>query len=142
MSRRHLRLPSPAALAGLVAAPLLAATLSSAQAQPAGGARSGQCFSSKDWSGWKASADSRTLYIRVEPGGVYRLDLSYACPDLHNIDAKLINRAHEGDSNVCSPLDLDLTVITPPAEVSPCMVKTITRLSRDQAAALPKEMRP
>ena len=36
------------------------------------------CFLSSDWSGWKASPDSKALYIRVG-ARVLRLDLAQAC---------------------------------------------------------------
>lgn len=130
-------------LSPLIALAALGLGASLAGAQPAPSDRSPpKCFSSNDWRGWKASKDSKTLYIGVGVGDVYRLDLAYACPDLHNIDARVINRVTGGDPNVCTPLDLDLTVITPPGESSPCTVKAITPLTRDQAAALPKELKP
>jgi hypothetical protein len=101
-----------------------------------------QCFFMQDWKGWKASQDSRILYLRTGVSQVYRLDLSYACPDLHNIDARIINRVRGGSNSVCDAMDLDLTVYTPPGVSSPCLVKSITQLTPDQAAALAPQEKP
>jgi hypothetical protein len=130
-------------LVALAAAAGLSAPLAGAQPAPSDAGRlAPQCFSSNDWSGWKATPDSRTLYIRVGIDDVYRLDLAYTCPDLHNIDARISNRVREGEPRVCGPLDLDLTIFTPPGESSPCMVKAITPMTHAQAAALPRSLKP
>jgi hypothetical protein len=109
---------------------------------PPGKPKPNQCFFMRDWQGSKPSKDSKTLYIRVSGNAVYRLDLAYACTDLQNIDAKVVNRSRGGTDSVCGPLDLDLSVYTPPGMSSPCMVKTITPLTRDQAKALAPEEQP
>jgi hypothetical protein len=96
----------------------------------------------RDWQGSKPAKDSKALYIRVAGNQVYRLDLAYACPDLQNIDARVINRSRGGTDSVCGPLDLDLSVYTPPDESSPCLVKAITPLTPDQAKALAPEEKP
>ncbi|HUO23313.1 MAG TPA: DUF6491 family protein [Caulobacteraceae bacterium] len=105
-------------------------------------AKAGQCFFMRDWQSWKPSADSKALFVRVGLHQVYRLDLNDACPDLQNIDARVINRVRDGADTVCGPLDLDLTVYTPPGQTTPCLVKAITPLTQDQAAALPKAEQP
>ena len=109
-----------------------------AQPKPASNS---QCFLSRDWQGWKPSADSKSLYIRVGVSQVFRLDLSSACETLQRPNARLITKIR-GGSWICSPLDLDLKVSDSPGIAIPCIVKGITRLTPDEVAALPRGMRP
>jgi Family of unknown function (DUF6491) len=121
-------------LVGLAVAALLCAPAASAKP-------SGQCFSSRDWSGWKASPDSKSIYIRVSVSKLFRLDLAQACPTLQWPGAHLVTKLR-GSSWICSPLDLDLRVSAGRGTAIPCMVSGITPLSKDEAAALPKKLRP
>jgi hypothetical protein len=111
------------------------------QAQPQSQKPAPACFLSRDWRGWKPTPDSRAIYVRVGVSQVYRLDFSSACPILQRPDAHLITKIR-GSDWICSPLDLDLEVSDAPGVRVPCIVKGITPLSRDQAAALPKDQRP
>jgi len=120
-------------LIGLAAAPMLGAT--AASAAPA------QCFYSNDWSGWKATPDSKSIYIRVGMNRIYRLDLANACPSLQAPSARLITTMR-GSSSICSALDLDLSVSDGAGFKVPCIVSNITPLSAAEASALPKSMRP
>jgi hypothetical protein len=100
-----------------------------------------QCFFSQDWDGWKATKDSKTIYIRVGVSHIYRLDLSNACPELQMPDAHLITHIR-GSSTICTALDLDLKVSDMHGFATPCIVSQITPLSPAEAAALPKDVRP
>ena len=100
-----------------------------------------RCFLSRDWQGWKPSADSRAIYARVGVSQVYRIDFSSACPMLQRSDAHLITKLR-GSSWICDPLDLQLDVSDAPGVQVPCIVKNITPLSPEQASALPKNMQP
>ena len=40
-----------------------------------------QCFYSHDWDGWKASPDSKSIYIRVGVSHYYKIDFSGQLPD-------------------------------------------------------------
>ena len=64
--RKHL---IAALLLGLAAGPLLAA--------PAARAEGAQCFYSQDWDGWKATADSKAIYIKADDGSLSRV---LCCP--------------------------------------------------------------
>ncbi len=124
---------SLALAAGLAAA--------SAPAQPKPPAQtSSQCFLSRDWSSWRPSADSKSIYLRVGVSQVFRLDLAYACPRLQQPTARLITEIR-GSDWICHPLDLDLKV-SDGFIPEPCIVKGLTRLTRDEVAALPKTSRP
>ncbi len=116
----------------------LAASSAPALSKPA--AQPTQCFLSRDWSSWRPSADSKSIYLRVGVSQVYRLDLAYACPTLQQPNARLITKLRGGDW-ICHPLDVDLQVsdgVVP----EPCIVKGLSRLTREEAAALPKGARP
>jgi hypothetical protein len=100
-----------------------------------------QCFYSNDWSGWKATPDSKSIYIRVGVNKLYRLDLSSACPALQAPNSHLITDLH-GSSSICSALDLDMRVSDGTGFATPCIVSEITPLTAAEATALPKDLRP
>jgi len=121
----------------------LASTGATVQAQPKPAPGSSQCFLSRDWSSWRPSADSRSIYLRVGPSQIFRLDLGNPCETLQRPNARLITKIR-GSSWICSPLDLDLRVSDDPrpGEGTACIVRGMTRLTPDQVAALPKHLRP
>jgi hypothetical protein len=125
-------------LAGLAAVSMVSAA--TVQAQPASSTPS-QCFYPNNWNGWKATPDSKSIYIRVGVSDIYRLDLSAACPELQEPNAHLINDVR-GPSQICSAVDLDLKVSDGHGFSTGCIVSSITPLSRAQAAALPRNLRP
>ena len=111
-----------------------------AEAQPKLPRTGAQCFLSRDWSSWRPSLDSRSIFLRVGVNQVFRLDLAYACPTLQRPNARLITKIR-GSSWICHPLDIDLQV-SDGFIPSPCLVKALTRLTPDEVAALPKAARP
>lgn len=111
----------------------------SIMAQPAKPAR--QCFFTSEFENWRAP-DARTINIRVRGNQVYRLGLSGECRALLDPGAYLVT-TFRGTSTVCSPLDWDLKVssgIGSPA--IPCLVRTMTRLTPEEAKALTSKERP
>ena len=99
------------------------------------------CFFSRDWDGWKATADARSIYIRVLRHDIYRIDFSSACPDLHYPNAHLVTQIRGSDS-ICNALDLDIKVSTGDGFAVPCIVSKLTQLSKAEAEALPKDLQP
>ncbi len=134
------RARSTTAMLGLALAATLGLTAAEAQtaAKP-----SSRCFLSQDWNGWKATEDSRSMYIRVGLKSLYRVDFAGMCPRLQSPGAHLVTRVR-GSSWICSPLDLDIKVSDgPPGDIAtPCIAKAITPLSAEEAAALPKKLKP
>lgn len=121
-------------MAGALAAALAAGATAPALAQP------GQsCFFVSQWNGWKA-ADDHTVYLNVAGNRIYRLDMANSCPELTFPDSRLITRHHT--TSICSPLDWDLRVSQGHGFATPCIVKGMTLLTPEQAAALPKSARP
>jgi hypothetical protein len=100
------------------------------------------CFFISQFESWKAP-DNKTIYIRVNTNRFYRLDLSSSCPTLTYPDAHLITKTR-GSSTVCTALDWDLSVgqAAPRGFPMGCIVKTMTPLTPEQVAAIPKKFKP
>ena len=126
-----------AALAGAA----ISVTTSSIEAQPrppvAGPPR---CFSSRDWAG-SQSKDEHSMYIRVRGRDIYRIDFVGSCPGIGWPGNHLISRIR-GSDQICSAIDLDLSVSDGRGIAVPCIVSNITPLSYAEAAALPKKLLP
>jgi len=95
------------------------------------------CFRPSQWTSWTAP-DNRTLYLKVG-ARIFRLDMASACTGLRT-GATLITHTR-GSSLLCSAIDWNLKVRSGGIAV-PCIVKTMTQLTPDQVAALPKSARP
>jgi hypothetical protein len=130
----------------LCLAPLITGlVVTSAVAEPAPGVskpKTDQCFRSSQFQGFRA-IDDRAFYMRVNVNDIYRIDLAGSCPVLQYPDARLITVVRGGDL-ICGPLDWDLRVGQggPGAFAEPCIVSAQTRLTKEEAAALPKNLRP
>jgi len=102
---------------------------------------SSSCFFVRDWQGWK-SPSPNVIYLRVGVSQVYRLDLSVGSNQLQYGDVHLFSRIWD-TSWICSPLDLDLQVADDHGTFrEPLIVKSITRLTPEEIAAIPPKFRP
>ncbi len=121
------------------AAFLLPLSFAGAVAQSAKAAN--QCFFTSQFENWRAP-DARTINIRVRGNQYYRLGLGSECRALLDPGAYLVT-TFRGSNTVCSPLDWELKVSSgigsPPF---PCFVRTMTRLTPDEAKALTSKQRP
>ncbi|HTW36628.1 MAG TPA: DUF6491 family protein [Rhizomicrobium sp.] len=126
----------------LVLACLTGMAASQPAAAPPPASQAGRsCFFVTQFDNWRAQ-DPNTMYIRVNMNKYYRLDMSGSCPALLWPDAHLIMNVR-GPDTICSPLDWDLKVSTGLHGIPmPCIVKTMTPLTPDQAAAIPKKFKP
>lgn len=112
---------------------------SGANAQPAAGKTS--CFTPPEFQNWKAPND-HTIYIRINLNRYYRLDLQGKCEALLWPDAHLIT-VFRGPDIVCSALDWDLKVSEGMNGIpEACIVKSMTELTPQEAAAIPKKFKP
>jgi hypothetical protein len=126
------------ALAGLAAATLASTAQADSPADPAPKpART--CFSLSDWQGWSAP-DRDTLYMKVRNRDVYRVELSHGTNQLTSPGVHLVSVVR-GIDQVCRPHDLDLRV-SDGMFAMPIMAKSITKLTKEEIAALPKRDRP
>lgn len=128
-----------AALAGLA---LTAAVTASAQAQPSSKPARVErpCFSLSDWHGW-SSPSRDILYMKVRNKDVYRLDLAHGSSQLNWPGSHIVSVVR-GSDRVCAPIDLDLRVSDGFGEGIPIRAKTITKLTPEEIAAIPKKDRP
>ena len=114
----------------------VAATVFAAAASGAHAAE--QCFYMNNIQNSRA-ADDHTVYIRVGAQDIYRMDMQYPCTDLQN--SKLIVRSVSGSGQICKAIDVDLKAGDQGFR-SACVVRSITKLTADEAAALPSKVKP
>ncbi len=131
----------PLLVAGAAASLALGLAGGAAADTPAAQKAHDDCFRSADWEGWHAPND-KTLYLRVNRHDIYQVDLSSGSPMLTWTDTHLVNIVH-GSDYVCSPLDLQLSVSQNGTSVREFVIaKTITKLTPEQIAAIPKKDLP
>jgi hypothetical protein len=98
-----------------------------------------QCFWSRNITGF-AAPDDHTVYVRVSFRDVYRLDLMIACPDVEwNQRIALVSRS---GSFICNALDAEIVSHATGLGPQRCPVKTLTKLTPAEIAALPKHAKP
>ena len=125
--------------AGLLTTVLLAAAAPALAATPDAPKPARSCFSLSDWQGWSAP-DRDTLYMKVRNRDVYRVELSHGTNQLTSPGVHLVSVTRGVDS-ICRPIDLDLRV-SDGHFAMPIMAKSITKLTKEEIAALPKKDRP
>jgi len=81
------------------------------------------------------------MYIRTGARSLYRLDFVNGCQAARGVGVHLVTRVR-GSGWICDALDLDLKVADGHGFATPCIISKITPLSADEAAALPKSLRP
>jgi hypothetical protein len=125
--------------AGLLTTVLLAAAAPALADSPAAPKPARSCFSLSDWQGWSAP-DRDTLYMKVRGRDVYRVKLAHGTSQLTSPGVHLVSVVR-GVDQVCGPIDLDLRV-SDGHFAMPIMAKSITKLTKEEIAALPKKDRP
>jgi hypothetical protein len=117
----------------------LTATAASAADNPAKPVAKNECFWTRNITGF-AAPDDHTVYVRVSFRDVYKLDLMVSCPDVNwNERIALVSR---GGSNICSALDAEIVSHATGLGRQRCPVKTLTKLTPEEIAALPKHAKP
>jgi len=118
-------------------AALAGAALFGLAATAAGAGQS--CFYSQNWRGWSAPSPD-VLYLRVNISDVYKVELSGGSPQLQYPGVHLVSIVR-GSSNICSAIDLDLKVSDGGFTI-PLIAKSLTKLTPEEIAAIPKKYRP
>jgi hypothetical protein len=124
---------------GLIAA-ALSLTIVVPVVAAAGPASTTNCFFVTQWQGWKSPSPD-VIYLGVNLHDVYRVDLSagssmLSWPDMHLVS---IDR---GSDSICTALDLDLRISDDHGFTEPLIAKSLTKLTPEQIAAIPKKFRP
>ena len=97
------------------------------------------CFLSRDWQDWRGATPEK-IYFRVNTHDVYEVDLSGGSNMVTDPSNHLISN-QRGSNWICTPLDLDLK-ISDGHIVEPLFVKSLTKLTPEQVALIPKKDRP
>ncbi len=116
----------------------LAATVLALSAQAADAGQN--CFLSQDWQGWK-SPSPNLIYLKVGLHDIYKVTLSGGSSQLQSPNVHLVSIVR-GSTNVCSAIDLDLKVSDNNGFATPLIADTLTKLTPDEIAAIPKKDRP
>ena len=123
---------------------LIAAALSLSTLVPVVGNASptstNNCFYVTQWQGWKSPSPD-VIYLGVNLHDVYRVDLSAGSSMLNWPNMHLVSIVRGSDS-ICSAIDLDLKISDDHGFTEPLIAKTLTKLTPDQVAAIPKKFRP
>ncbi len=120
------------ALALVGAATALALALPAA-AQPKA---ENSCFWLRDLRNHTVGGD-HTLYFDVNGRSVYRVETTGNCLAGTVSSDPIVLRKRTAGGQICTPLDLDLSI-----RGSRCIVSDLSRLSPEEAAALPRRMHP
>ena len=118
---------------------LAAAAALAAPALPAAAADA--CFRTHDIQNHR-KVDNNTIYVRVLNKDVYRVTSSTPCFAGATSNDALVIKVIGASDSVCRPIDLDLAVRTGPVGTSHCIVSSITKLTPQEKAAIPKKLRP
>jgi hypothetical protein len=127
--------------AGLAATGAAILTLAASAASAADRSAPNQCFWARNVTSF-ASPDDHTVYIRVNSRDVYRLDLMVSCPDVDWNQRVALVSSHGAGGSICNALDAEIVSQATGIGRQRCPVKTLTKLTPDQIAALPKRARP
>jgi hypothetical protein len=104
--------------------------------------RGSSCIDSRKLQGWKSPSPD-VIYYRVGASDVYRLDLATGSKQLQYSDVQLFDRNLSTSLWLCSPRDFNLRVTdSHHTFVEPLIVRSITKLTPDEIAAIPPQYRP
>ncbi|MDQ2861999.1 MAG: hypothetical protein M3T55_15040 [Pseudomonadota bacterium] len=99
-----------------------------------------KCFFITEWQGW-SSPSPTVLYLKVN-SDIYRVDLSVGSDLLRSPGMHLSSKLSD-NASVCTPLDLDLEISDEMGALrEPLIAKAITKLTPEEAAAIPPKLRP
>ena len=98
------------------------------------------CFQMTQLQGTRADGDQR-IYARVGVKEIYRIDLAHRCSSLLSQEGIVLTPTG-GNNLICTPLDVDLRARDLGGSSTPCMIKSISRLTPEEAAALPAKVKP
>ncbi len=116
-----------------------AVALPAAICEQAVAAPAGHCLYVNQITGTKADG-MRTVYARVGRSAVWRIDLSADCAPLADGGGKIVI-APRGSGSICGPQDFDLSVVAAGGSQR-CFVGGMTKLTAEEAAALPTRAQP
>ena len=133
------------AFTALIGAAALAAGAHAQPAPPPSKPPTESCLRTSDIDSHRV-ADDHTLYIRQRNRDVFRLEMSGACLSGAGPSDPLVIRATSGVPLACRPVDLDISIAhnigMGGGGRTPCIVRSMSRLTPAEVAALPPKYRP
>ena len=105
-------------------------------ALPAQAADDGGCFWTRDMRNHTVG-DDHTLYLDVNGRSVWRAEMTNNCLAGAVSSDPIVLRDRGGMGRICKKIDLDVGV-----HGTRCIVGSLTKLTPEEAAALPKKVRP
>ena len=123
--------------AGMVAASAALGGVASAAPADTNGRN---CFTVNDWHGW-SSPSPGTLYLAVNFRDVYKAELAHPVQGLNLVDTVVISD-ETGLQSICSAVDLHLIMTHRGGSRQGLIVRSLTRLTPEEIAAIPKTDRP
>jgi hypothetical protein len=94
------------------------------------------CFWTRDLRNHTVGGD-HTLYFDVGGRSVYKVETTGACLAGATSSDPIVMRQRTGSGQICAPIDLDLSI-----RGSRCIVSGLTKLTPEEAAALPRRIHP
>jgi hypothetical protein len=94
------------------------------------------CFWTRDLRNHTVGGD-HTLYFDVAGRSVYRVETTGNCLAGATSTDPIVLRQRDGSGQICQPIDLDLSI-----RGSRCIVSSMTKLTPEEAKALPRRMHP
>ncbi|HEY5071861.1 MAG TPA: hypothetical protein VII63_07485 [Caulobacteraceae bacterium] len=131
---------SKLALSGLVAAGALSMASAAVAAHRDSDPGPHPCFFVTQWQGWSAPSDD-VILMKVNNRDIYRVELSAGSAMLRSPGVHLVSKVRGSDS-ICSAIDLDLEVSDGHGFVEPLITRSLTRLTPEEAAAIPRKYQP
>ncbi|HEY3695677.1 DUF6491 family protein, partial [Phenylobacterium sp.] len=83
-----------------------------------------------------------TVYIRTGSRDIYRMDLLIPCPDVDWNQRVALRSSRGAGGSICNALDAEIISHATGLGPQRCPVKTLTKLTPEEAAALPKHAKP
>jgi len=101
------------------------------------------CFRTNDMRN-HTIVDDHTLYVAVGGKEVWRLEMKGSCLAGVTSSDPLVIKTTASTGMVCKALDLDLSVKRGGAHgiASPCIVDKVAKLTPEETAAIPKNLKP
>lgn len=129
---------APILLAAALALGIAAPAFAAASDRPADTTRN--CFLAHQWQSWKAPND-KTILVRVNQHDVWRLDLKGGSRMITDDTNHLITNLSQS-AWICHAIDLSNMKISDGHVTEPLFVRSITKLTPDEVAAIPEKDRP
>ena len=120
---------------------LALATLAAALSATALSAQAADCFRTGQIRNHTVFNKS-TVLINVDGREVYRIGVSGSCFAGATSSDPLVIRNRPGSTTICKPIDLDLGVKIAGGPTTRCIVNSITKLTPEEVAALPRKLKP